>query len=298
MNDGPAIASTSATAGPFLADALRALDARLDDAGRRVIADDTDPQAVHDLRVALRRTRTELEVGRRVLGAFRSDEVRRSLRDVQRATGALRDEEVLLELIVSLGIDRPDVLAWVEGRRRRERTLRAALRRMLRGGDLDRGRRMLDALLAFRVKPSRDRRLGKFARRSVAAARRDVERRRAGRIEDAQAMHDLRIAYKRLRYTVEAFAPALPLDLSALAEPASRQQNRLGKLHDVDMAIACVRRARSLQIPGRDALLAALSRARAERAKAVEQELGAPKGSALWIHYPVGRASLRKISTR
>jgi len=298
MNEGPAIASTSATAGPFLADALRALDARLESAGRRVLEADADRDAVHDLRVALRRTRTELEVGRPVLGAFHSDEVRRSLRDVQRATGALRDEEVLLELIVSLGVDRPDVLAWVESRRRRERALRAALRRMLRAGELDRGRRMLDALLAFRIKPSRDRRLGKFARRAVEEARRDVERRRAGRIEDVQAMHDLRIAYKRLRYTVDAFATALPFDLSALAQPAARQQSRLGELHDVDVAIACVRRARSLEGPGRDALLAALSRARAERARAVEQELGAPKGSALWIHYPVGRASLRKISTR
>jgi CHAD domain-containing protein len=297
MNGGPALASTAATAGPFLADALRALDARLAEAGRRVLAADRGP-AVHDLRVALRRTRTALEVGRPVLGCFHADEVRRSFRDIQRATGALRDEEVLLELVGSLAVDRPDVLAWIENRRRRERALRSALRRMLRGGELDRGRRLLEALLAFRIRPSHDRRLGKFARRSVEDARRYVERRRSARIEDPQAMHTLRIAYKRLRYTVDAFATCLPPDLSTLAAAAARLQSRLGDLHDVDVAIACVRRARSLHDSGRATLLAGLSRLRADRAMACEQELGAPRGSVFWMRYPVGRVALRKISTR
>jgi CHAD domain-containing protein len=157
---------------------------------------------------------------------------------------------------------------------------------------------MLDALLAFRIKPSRDRRLTKFARRAVDEARRSVERRRAAPVEDAEGMHDLRIAHKRLRYTVEAFVASLPPDLSALAQPAARLQGRLGELHDVDVAIACVKRARSLQGPPRDVLLAALGRLRAERARACEQELGAPRGSVFWMRYPVGRDSLRKISTR
>jgi CHAD domain-containing protein len=298
MTRGPALASTSATVGPFLVDGLRALDVRLAEAGSRVLGAGDDKDAVHDLRVALRRARTVLEVGRPVLGTFHADEVRRSLRDVQRATGALRDEEVLLELVGSLGVDRPDVQPWLEGRKRRERALRALLRRVLGAGALDRGRRMLDALLAFRIKSSRDRRLAKFARRVVDDARREVERRRAARIEDAAAMHRLRIAYKRLRYTVEVFAAALLPDLQALAQTAARLQGRLGELHDVDVAMGCVRRARSLPDEGRAALLAALTRSRAERASACELELGAPRGSVLWMRYPVGRDSLRKISTR
>jgi len=298
MTRGPALASTSATVGPFLVDGLRALDARLAEAGRRVLAVHGDKDAVHDLRVGLRRARTVLEAGRPVLGSYHADEVRRSLRDVQRATGALRDEEVLLDLVGSLGVDRPDVQPWLEGRRRRERSLRATLRRLLRAGGLDRGRRMLDAMLAFRIKASRDKRLAKFARRVVDEARREVERRRAARIEDVAGMHRLRIACKRLRYTIEAFSAALPPDVSVLAQPAARLQSRLGDLHDVDVAIACVRRARTLQDPAREALLAALTRLRGERARACEEELGVPKGSVFWLRYPVGRDSLRKISTR
>jgi CHAD domain-containing protein len=298
MTRGPELASTSATVGPFLVDELRLFAGRLADTGRRVLAEQGDGDAVHDLRVVLRRTRTALEVGRPVLGAFHADEVRRSLRDVQRATGALRDEEVLLELVGSLVLDRPDVQAWMAARRRRERTLRSALRRMVREGELERGHRMLEALLAFRVDPSHDKRLTKFARRVVDDARREVERRRAARLEDPESMHRLRIAYKRLRYTAETFATCLPADLVGLAQPAARLQSRIGELHDVDVAIACVRRARSLQEAGRSALLAALTRLRAQRAAACEEELGAPRGSVLWMRYPVGRDSLRKISTR
>jgi CHAD domain-containing protein len=298
MTRGPELASTSATAGPFLTDALRALDGRLEEAAERVLTDDDDPDSVHDLRVALRRTRTALEVGRSVLGGFHADEVRRSLRDLQRATGALRDEEVLLELVASLGVDPPDVRTWTQGRRRRERALRGALRRRLRDGDLDRGRRLLDALLAFRIRPSRERRLGKFAKRAVEDARRDMERRRAGPIDNVKAIHALRIACKRLRYTVEAFANALPPHLSALAQASARLQSRLGELLDVDVAIACVRRARSLQDSGRDALLAALSRLRDSRALACDDALGMARGSVYRTRYPVGVASLRKTSTR
>jgi CHAD domain-containing protein len=295
---GPELASTSATVGPFLVDGLRALAERFADAGRRVVAEADDRDSVHDLRVVLRRARTTLEAGRRVLGAFHADEVRRSLRDVQRATGALRDEEVLLELVGALGSERQDIRAWIGARGRRERALRLALRRIVEAGDLDRGRRLLDALLSFRIKPSRDKRLTKFARRAVDDARRDVERRRAAPLEDPESMHRLRIAYKRLRYTVDAFAPALPADLAGLSQPAARLQGRLGELHDVDVAIGCVRRARSLEDAGRGALLAALTRLRAQRAAACEEELGAPRGSVLWMRYPVGRDSLRKISTR
>ncbi|HEY8038898.1 MAG TPA: CHAD domain-containing protein [Polyangiaceae bacterium] len=296
MSDGPALATTAATAGAYLGDKLRALDERLKLVALRVLASADDAQAVHDLRVALRRTRVVLEVGRRVLGRFHTDEVRRALRDVQRATGALRDEEVLLELVRSLGVTHPDVQRWLESRGRREHRLRGALVAAVRAGELDDGLRLLEALLAFRVNPSRDRRLAKLARRAVDDARREVDRRRGARPDDPEALHRLRIAYKRLRYTVDTFADVLPSDFVALAQPAARFQGRIGDLHDVDVALGCVRRARSLSDEARTELLAALTHTREERVALYVKELGvaaiAPAVQA------VGTESLRKISTR
>jgi len=293
--------------GACLVGKLRELDARLEEVAPRVLAHETDDEAVHDLRVALRRMRTVLEIGRDVLGPFHADEVRRALRDVQRATGALRDEEVLLVLLGSLGVEHPDVAAWLEGRRGRERTLRRALVRLLQSGALDGGRELLSALLAFRIKPSRDKRVHKFARRAVESARREVDRRRGARPDDPDALHRLRIAYKRLRYTVETFADVLPEDLAVLAQGAARMQSRLGDLHDVDVGIVCVRRARALTPESRAELLAALGRERAVRVAAYVRLAGDVRdvrGAAL-IAAPapredqaVGVASLRKISTR
>lgn len=273
--NGPSIASTTGMAGPFLVAKLCGFDVRLGETVPRVLGPG-DVEAVHDFRVALRRTRTLLEVGRPVFGRFHANEVRLALRDVHRATGTLRDEEVLIELLASLGVDRPDVGAWLDGRRRRERRLRTALRRKIRDGELNRGRRLLEAMVAFRVKPSRDKRVTKFARKAVEEASREVDRRRNAPLEDAEALHELRIAYKRLRYTVETFTSVLPAEIEALAQVATRLQNKLGKVHDVDMAIAVVQTARSLADAGREALMTALHRLREERIASVAGALGTP----------------------
>jgi CHAD domain-containing protein len=283
MSEGPALASASGMVGQFLVAKLCAFDARLGQTVPRLLSG-ADEEAVHDFRVALRRTRTLLEVGRPVFGRFYADEVRGALREIQRASGALRDEEVLLELLASIEATATDlhhppsyvsnVKDWIDGRRRRERRLRAALRRKVREGELDRGRHLLAALVAFRIKPSRDKRVTKFARRAVEDARREVEHRRRAPSQDPEALHNLRIAYKRLRYTVESFASVLPVDLNALAPQAARYQSRLGRLHDADVAIACIQRAPNLLDAGRDALMVELARIRRERAAAVEEELG------------------------
>jgi CHAD domain-containing protein len=295
------LASTGITAGTYLADKLRALDTRLHEVELRllatVLAAERDEDACHDLRVALRRTRTVLEVGRRVLGRFQADEVRGTLRELMRASGALRDEEVLIEVIASLGVERPDVAGWIEARKRRERVLRRALTRLVRAGELQRGQHLLGALLAFRPDPRRDRRLAKFARRAVDRAKRNVERHKVVAPDDVSALHDLRIAYKRLRYTVEAFEGALPSESSMLAQTAARFQKRLGDVHDVDVAIGAVRRARTLTDEGRAELLAALYRLRVDRIAAYARERGVTIVPSI-PPQEVGVESLRKISTR
>jgi CHAD domain-containing protein len=318
MRVGPSLVAAPVAVGPFLTAKLRALDDRLAQVAPRVLSSGPDDDAVHDLRVALRRTRTVLEIGRPAFGRFHADQVRRALRDLQRASGALRDEEVLLKLLASLRVDHGEEQAWIESRKRRENRLRGALRRMVRAGEIDRGRTLLAAMLVFPIKPSRDKRLAKCARRAVDEALRQVEEHRAARIDDAGALHQLRIAYKRLRYTVETFADALPADLVALGQAAARFQGRLGDLHDADVAIACAKRARLLSDSGRAALVFDLTRVRAQRAAVYEQELSAAaiapapfqvstpvrqsrqnrENHRHAADHAVGTASLRKSSTR
>jgi CHAD domain-containing protein len=257
-----------------LTDRLRALDARVEEAAVRVVAA-TDSEAVHDLRVAIRRLRTVLELSGDVFGRFRTREVRRALRDVHRATGALRDEEVLVALIRSLGLADPGVSSWLDVRARRERRLRAALRRAMRSGSLQTERDLLRALLAFRVNPARDRRLDKFARRAFATAKRDADRLRDPPVDSPGELHLLRIACKRLRYVAETFAPALAPEQSEVGANAARLQGRLGDLHDIDVAFESIGRARSLRGPSRAALVKALRARRDERVAAYLRALAA-----------------------
>jgi CHAD domain-containing protein len=283
-------------AGPFLASRLRALAARLEETGRRVL-DEPAGEAVHDFRVAIRRTRTLLEIGRTIFGRFHADEVRGALTELQRATSILRDEEVLLGILESLHVEDPDVARWIVGRRRRERRLRSAVRRSIRRGALEHARTLLSALLAFRVKPSRERRLTKFARRAVGRAARELERNRA-HSHDLEGLHRLRISYKRLRYTAEAFAEVLPRELgTGLARTASVFQARLGQVHDFDVAMACVERARGLHAGTRHALLAALRRLHTERLVSARTLLDGAAAAQPLSAYS-GTDSLRKTSIR
>jgi len=249
---------------PFLGPKLRHLDVEVGKAIPRVVAT-ADDEAIHDLRVAIRRLRTLLRLARPAYGRFHADAVRLAYTAVFKATGELRDEEVLDETLDAVAVPEPSFVAWRALRTARERRLRRAAIARVRGGELAKARQLLRALVTLPALPKRDKNLGKFAKKCVERARRNVDRLRDVPTEDVVGLHDLRIAYKELRYAAELLAPALPIDLAALAEPAARFQKRLGEIHDADVAIATVSRARALEPATRAELLARLEALRAKR---------------------------------
>ena len=54
-------------------------------------------------------------------------------------------------------------------------------------------------------------------------------------------LHDLRIAAKRLRYTLEIFADVLPEESEAAIKEVTQIQEELGALHDSDVMVALLR---------------------------------------------------------
>lgn len=262
-------------AGGYVVAKLRALDAALVEAAPRVLSHDTgelDEEAVHDLRVAIRRMRTLLKMSRGLFGRWHTDVVRGAFAEVMRATGDLRDEEVLEETLEDIaGGD--ELVTWVHERRPREDKLRRNVILRIKRGDLDRARLMLKALLVFPIEPTRNVDLARFARRTVERARRKVESRRDAEPSDVTALHDLRIAYKELRYSIELLADALPIDARAQLEPATVFQKRLGELHDVDVAIEVIRQAKGLSSQAREQALGALVLKRDKRLNKYLREL-------------------------
>jgi CHAD domain-containing protein len=260
------------TAGPYISKKLLECDEEIRAATPRVTSHADDEEAIHDLRVAIRRLRTLLKMARKLYGRWHADVVRRAFADVQRATGELRDEEVLEETLSDVG-NAPAFTTWLEKRRARERKLRRAVVTRLERGDLDRARLLLKALLVFPVPPKSDIDLARFARRTVERAQRGVDAKRDVTIEDVVGLHDLRIAYKELRYSIELLADALPIDQRAMLEPATVFQKRLGELHDVDVAIEVIRKAKPLPPETRAEVLAALDAMRDRRVRKYVREL-------------------------
>ncbi|MCL2722853.1 MAG: CHAD domain-containing protein [Polyangiaceae bacterium] len=274
-------------AGAYAVKKLRELDAVLVETIPRV-RDHADDEAIHDLRVAIRRLRTMLKMTRSLFGRWHSDVVRRAFTDVMRATGELRDEEVLEETLADAADD-PSFSHWVKSRSAREKKLRHAVGVRIERGELDRARLLLKAMLVFHVDPGRDLDLSRFARRTVEKARRVVEKRRDVEVADVLGLHELRIAYKELRYAIELLAEALPLDARAMLEPSVVFQKRLGEIHDVDAAIETVTSARHLKPQVKDNALSTLQQTRAKRVAKYLRELD-PLGSAAQQVSESGRA--------
>jgi len=265
-------------AGLYVVAKLRDLDAALVLAAPRVVTEVDDDEGVHDLRVAIRRMRTLLKMSRGLFGRWHTDVVRAAFAEVMRATGELRDEEVLEETLENAAHG-PEFDQWMQGRRAREEKLRRNVIARIERGDLDRARLMLKALLVFPVEPDRNIDLSKFARRTVESARRKVEARRDVEATDVTGMHDLRIAYKELRYSIELLSDALPIDQRALLEPATVFQKRLGELHDVDVAVDVIRETKGLPHDVRAAALEKLATMRTKRVVKYLRELD-PLGAA------------------
>ncbi|UQA62478.1 CHAD domain-containing protein [Polyangium aurulentum] len=289
--------TTAGLARDLLAREMLALIASAREGARRVAAseatdggaDTHDKEAVHDFRVSLRRLRTLLGVARAVWGKKRLARFRDELRCYARATGVLRDEEVLVETLG--GIDLPEsargaVNAWLEARapearaRRSEAVvlLREGPPRRVKAGEHGKRVRLLDRSLerlGERLQFSRAHEVPADALglEAIAKTARDVLSLAASDPEDAAAMHALRIRFKRMRYTAELFADLLGDEIAELAKHAAKMQKRLGELHDLDEAIGRIREAEGIEVQAREATVAALVAARAAVAQKARADL-------------------------
>lgn len=83
-----------------------------------------------------------------------------------------------------------------------------------------------------------------------------------------QELHNLRIAAKRLRYTLEVFADVLPAALQSIVKELEMIQEELGTFHDSDVMIALLRLCLSEQ-DGGTAYKRALSGAKQQQGRSV-----------------------------
>ena len=225
-------------AAQLLQDRLAGLVAAIRDAAERVRQD--DPDGVHDLRVAMRRTRSLLTTFTRELGEETCGSLRQDLRWAGGELSPLRDLEVVEERLHRLlGEQRVElvlgnVAARVDDHVRGLRTQAApAVDRLLEApgwevllSDLDRlGADEPDADEAsLRKRLRKDWR--RLRRRAARAAETVDERGREN------ALHDVRKAAKRARYAAETVHPLFGTDAARLEQTAEAVQEALGDHRD------------------------------------------------------------------
>jgi CHAD domain-containing protein len=233
-----------------------------------------DPEALHDLRVALRRLRSCLNSYQDHLGAGVPRKLVRRLRRLARATGPGRDTEVQLEWVRKHGRElarhhRPG-RDWLQARL--EQRLEQAYGDLR--GELQRGfapceEKLRGRLSVYRAEVRLDGgRLPAFGDAAAAlvedhAARLERRLTRVGDAGDVAAAHQARITAKRLRYLADPLVqlvdgtprtaaageepqpegPSAPTHPSQLVHRLKGLQDNLGELHDAHVMEAELARA-------------------------------------------------------
>lgn len=202
--------------------------------------------AIHDMRVALRRLRTALRDFARVIDNRQVRRIRNDLRRLARRLGVVRDADVAFIALNALEKDAPnenvsegirEIAEYIEKRREHaHERFRASLASI----DLDEIKRRLDEHISSAV---RQRRL--FAPAGVAPLGRSAIVARLNELHglgpavfdptDSLRLHEVRIAVKRLRYSIELFAASFDGRLDETPRELAKMQTLLGELHDCDV---------------------------------------------------------------
>ncbi len=207
-----------------------------------------DPEELHAMRVATRRQRAAWRVFGDAFDRRYTSRYTRRLKSVAHDLGAVRDLDVLIEAGEAYRADLPVAERTAfEPLLRSWGTQRDTAREVLvRELDSARYRRWLDAYVAFaqvdglgaravgpvephRVRDTMPSRI--WAAYEVVRAYEPVMR-----WADVTTLHDLRIAAKWLRYTLEFVREALGREAGSVIEKIVALQDHLGWLHDADVA--------------------------------------------------------------
>lgn len=220
-----------------------------------VLADD-DPEAIHKMRVAARRLRVVLKTFADCYPKKPRRRLARQVKRLQRALGSARDNDVLLEqlrneseqapagqqpgirwLINFLQAQRASHFQEVQRRLRKRKMarLRADFQATLRPAAQSRRPAPIPPTEGVAPSPlppedSLATRLQSLLLGHLAELRRWSEVARDP--DHTQEQHQLRIAAKRLRYTLELFQDVLPRQADELINALSELQDTLGVLHD------------------------------------------------------------------
>ncbi|TGP47610.1 CHAD domain-containing protein [bacterium M00.F.Ca.ET.228.01.1.1] len=235
-NGGPAAAGSSTPeptaqaafasyAAPLVSDAIAYANA---------VRDDPSPEALHKLRVSLRRLRSLWWAFAPLLEKGENTRQRALYKYLATAAGKTRDWDILIELIQHEDGAGNFAPALEEARGNALATSRETL------SNADVKHLLRDALTSAstELNTAHERvSLRKFANKRIAASERSLMKRakraRHARRSNYAAFHDVRKAGKKLRYLLEFFEPVLSGSHKKTLKRLKQVQKRFGTLNDI-----------------------------------------------------------------
>jgi CHAD domain-containing protein len=216
---------------------------------------DIDTEFLHDLRIALRRTRSLLSIFAAVIPQAPAERLRDEFRWITQITGSVRDCDVYLLEMDDFRAMLPDRLHaglndYIQGLREFRKREFKAMKRHLKSPRFD---RLLKDWQAFLDGPPEtaagDEGLCRdFAAKAMKKRFKRVIRKggECGPESPDTLLHALRIEAKKLRYLLEFFRSLFPLDeVELLIRHLKKLQNNLGEFNDLSVQQAMLGTFRS-----------------------------------------------------
>lgn len=254
----------------FAADTLRHyLQAMLQESAGVRQAD--DPECIHRMRVAARRLRSLMPLFAEHLPRRKSQQWRQSIRDVMRALGPARDADVQIACVQRFGTActeeawRPGIERLLLRLQQQRQTMQQAVMDAVEQMDAEGWAVDMDVELSHLAEAARvqggavsSHTLYRAAQQAINAQLETLRTYEAAAQlpEHPEGLHAMRLATKRLRYPLQAFASLYEDALGEALRTVKTLQDMLGDVHDCDMwavrlpALMEAERARTLEYFG------------------------------------------------
>lgn len=209
----------------------------------------SDVEHVHQLRVATRRARSALEIFRSCLPSKAFRKMRRELKSVRQLAGQARDWDVFLTHLKEVEKDlaarsRPALDFLMGFAFARRQAAQEFLERAAEDYPFRFDRCLAQTVAAVQKREggaNGGRTLGEVAGPLLMTLVEKLEGSGSGDLDDAEALHEVRIAGKRLRYAMEIFADCYgPAFRDELYPAIEQMQEILGQANDSQVAVELV----------------------------------------------------------
>lgn len=206
-----------------------------------------DIENVHRMRVATRRMRAVLPIFGQYLEPKHTDNWIKAFRGITKALGIARDLDVQLEKLEKTletaspenkpGIERL-ILRWTQRRDKAQEPVIRAVDKFLKSGIVQQVAGITAPLVFFSNQI--DLHDEKLVKLGVTHIRQELSEmlkydRDIQDPEKVTELHQMRIQAKRLRYSMETFAPVFPNELSSQLKLMKQIQDLVGETHDADV---------------------------------------------------------------